>query len=150
MVAIEIIKECKIFKMFSDELIEEIASIGIEISYKANEMLFNIDEPAKSLAILINGRVDIMTTKRTQLVLVQTIYPGEPFAMSSMITGRFTAAAKAIEDSVIAALPAVKLEKILEKDYKAAFQFMKQMALKVSSRLIRMHYQLDITGSGYI
>jgi CRP-like cAMP-binding protein len=150
MVAIEIIKECKVFKMFSDELIEEIASIGIEISYKANEMLFDIDEPAKNLAILINGRVDIMTTKRTQLVLVQTIYPGEPFAMSSMITGRFTAAAKAIEDSVIAALPADKLEKILEKDYKAAFQFMKQMALKVSSRLIRMHYQLDITGSGYI
>jgi len=57
--------------MFPDELIEEIASIGIEISYKANEMLFNIDEPARNLAILINGRVDIMTTKRTQLVLVQ-------------------------------------------------------------------------------
>ena len=112
MVPIEIIKECKIFKMFPDELIEEIASIGVEISYKANEILFNIDEPARNLAILINGRVDIMTTKRTQLVLVQTIYPGEPFAMSSMITGRLTAAAKAIEDSVIASLPAVKLESL--------------------------------------
>ena len=136
--------------MFSDELIEEISSIGSEISYKSNEILFNIDEPAKNLAILINGRVDIMTTKRTQLVLVKTIYPGEAFGMSSMITGRFTAAAKAIEDSLIASLPADKLEKILEKDYKAAFQFMKQMAIKVSSRLIRMHYQLNITGSGYI
>jgi CRP-like cAMP-binding protein len=150
MVPVEIIKKCKIFKMFPDELIEEIASIGVEISYKANEILFNIDDPAKNLSILVKGRVDIMTTKRTQLVLVQTIYPGEPFGMSSMITGHFTAAAKVIEDSVIAALPADKLERILEKDYRAAFQFMKQIALKVSSRLLRMHYQLDITGSGYI
>ena len=134
--------------MYPDELIEEIASVGVEVSYKANEMLFNIDDTAENLAILVKGRVDIMTTKRTQLVLVQTVYPGEPFAMSSMITGRFTSSAKATEDSVIAALPADKLEEIFEKDCKAAYQFMKQVALKVSSRLLRMHCRLDIAGSG--
>ena len=150
MVPVEIIKECKIFKMFPDNLIEEIASIGIELEYKANELLFNIDEPADNLAILMKGRVDIMTTKRTQLTPIHTVYPGEAFALSSMITGLFISAAKALDDSVVCALPVDGMHEILEKDYKAGFLFMKQVALLVSTRLVKMHHQLDVTGSGYI
>lgn len=150
MVPVELIRDCKIFKMFPDNLIEEIASIGIPVSYKANSMIFNIDEPAKNLAILMKGRVDIMTTKRTQIVPVHTVRPGEAFALSSMITGRFTSAAKAIDDSEICVLPVNKLNKILEQDYKVGFHFMKQIAILFSSRLIKIHYQLDVTGSGYI
>jgi len=43
-----------------------------------------------------------------------------------------------------------KITKILEKDYKAGFYFMKQIAVIVSSRLIKIHYRMDVTGSGYI
>ena len=150
MIPTEIIKECKVFKMFSDELIEEIASIGVEISYKANQTLFNIDEPADNLAILMKGKVQILTTKRTQLVPIRTVYPGEAFALSSMITGRFVFASQALEDSVICALPVDKLNKILEKDYKAGFLFMKHIATLVSNRFVRMHDQLDISGAGYM
>ncbi len=125
MVPVEVIKRCKIFKMFPDEFIEEIASFGIPLSYKANEMIFNIDEPAENLAILMKGRVDIITTKRTQLVPVHTVRPGEAFALSTMITGRLVSAAKAMEDSEICALPVQKLHRILEKDYKVGFYFMK-------------------------
>lgn len=150
MVPIEIIKKCKTFKMFPDKLIEEIASIGFPVVYKANEMLFNIDDPANNLAVLMKGRVDIMTTKRTQIVPVHTVMPGEAFALSSMISGRFVSAAKTVEDSEVCSLPVEKMNKILEKDYKAGFYFMKQIAILVSSRLIKIHYQLDVTGSGYI
>jgi CRP-like cAMP-binding protein len=150
MVPVDIIKSCKIFKMFPDELIEEIASFGIPLTYKANEMIFNIDEPAQNLAILMKGRVEILTTKRTQFVPVHTVRPGEAFALSTMITGRLVSAAKAAEDSEICALPVEKLHKVLEKDYKVGFFFMKQIAVMVSNRLVKMHYQLDVTGSGYI
>jgi len=150
MVPIEIIKGCKIFKMFPEDLIEEIASIGVEVSYKANEILFNTDEPAHNLAVLMKGRVNIMTTKRTQLIAIHTVYPREAFALSSMITGLFYAAAKALEDSVVCTIPVEKLHRILEKDYRAGFLFMKQIATLVSIRLAKMHHQLDITGSGYI
>lgn len=150
MVPVEVIKECKIFKMFSEELIKEIASIGKEASYKANQMLFHIDEPADNLAILMEGRVEIMTTKRTQLIPVRSVYPGEAFALSSMITGRFVMAARAAEDSVVTSLALDELSKIIEKDYKAAYLFMKQIAVRVSNRLVKMHYQLDVTGSGFI
>ncbi len=150
MIPLECIKGCKLFKTFPDELIEEIADVGIQLSYKANDILFNIDEPADNMAILMKGSVSIMTTKRTQLIPVQTIYPGDPFALSSMITGRFIAAAKALEDSTICALPVYRMQKILEKDYRAAYFFMKQIALLVSNRLVKMHYRLDVTGSGYI
>ena len=149
MVPVEVIRQCKMFKMFPDELIGEIASIGVPLSYKANEILFNIDEPAANLAVLMKGRVEIMTTKRTQAVPVHTVRPGEAFALSAMITGRFTSAAKAIQDSEICALPVDRMNKILEKDYKAGFYFMKQIAVLFSGRLTRIHYQLDITGSGY-
>jgi len=150
MVPVEVIRKCKIFKMFPNELIEEIAGIGIPVKHKANEMLFNIDDPAENLAVLIKGRVDIMTTKRTQIVPVHTVMPGEAFAFSAMVTGRFTSAAKAIEDSEVCSLPVEEITKILEKDYKAGFYFMKQIAVIVSSRLIKIHYQMDVTGSGYI
>ena len=150
MVPVEIIKECKLFKMFPDNLMHEIASIGIKVEYKANEILFNTDEPAYNLAVLIKGRVNIMTTKRTQLIAIHTVYPREAFALSSMITGRFYAAAKALEDSVICAIPVKKLHSTLEKDYRAGFLFMKQIATLVSIRLVKMHHLLDIAGPGYI
>lgn len=149
MVPTEVIKECKVFKMFSEDLVKEIASIGIEVKYKANEMLFNIDEPADSLAILMKGKVEILTTKRTQLIPVRTVYPGEALGLSSMITGRFVFAVKAVEDSTICALPVDKMQKILEKDYKAGFLFMKHIAMLGTNRLVRMHDQLDIAGPGY-
>ncbi len=147
---LEIINECKLFKMFPYNLIHEIASIGIKMEYKANEILFNTDEPAHNLAVLMKGRVNIMTTKRTQLIAIHTVYPREAFALSSMITGVFYATAKALEDSVVYAIPVEKLHRILEKDYRAGFMFIKQLAILVSIRLVKMHHQLDITGPGYI
>ena len=150
MIPVEIVRECKIFKMFPESLVDEIASIGFEVAYKKDDILFNIDEPAHNLAILMKGRIDIMATKRTQLIPIHTVYPGEAFALSSMITGLFVAAAKAVEDSVVCALPAEKLHEIIEKDYKAGFLFMKQISLLVSTRLVKICHQLDVTGQGYI
>jgi signal-transduction protein with cAMP-binding, CBS, and nucleotidyltransferase domain len=150
MIPVEIVRECKIFKVFSESLQDEIASIGIENAYKKNEILFNIDEPAHNLCILMKGRIDIMATKRTQLIPIHTVYPGEAFGLSSMITGLFVAAAKAVEDSLVCELPAEQLHKIIEKDYKAGFQFMKQISLLVSTRLVKICHQLDVTGQGYI
>jgi len=66
-----------------------------------------------------------------------------------MITGRFVFAARAVEDSAICAVPVEKMQKILEKDYKAGFLFMKHIATLGTNRLVRMHDQLDITGPGY-
>jgi CRP-like cAMP-binding protein len=150
MVPVEIIKECKAFKMFPDELIEEIASIGSEAKYKPNEMIFNIDEAADNMAVLMKGRVDIMATKRTQLIPLHTVYPGEAFGFSLMITPRFAGAAKAMEDSVVCFLPVDKMNEILEKDYKVGFQFMKHIALLILNRLLELHRQMDITGAGFM
>ena len=150
MIPLEIIRACKILKMFPEDLIAEIAAIGVEVSYKKESLLFNIDEPAHNLAILMEGKVHIMTIKRTQLIPIHTVYPGEAFSLSSMITGLFVAAAKAVEDSVVCSLPVEKLNEIIEKDYKAGFLFMKQIALLVSTRLVKICYQLEITGPGYI
>jgi signal-transduction protein with cAMP-binding, CBS, and nucleotidyltransferase domain len=150
MIPVEIVRECKIFKIFPKSLQDEIASIGFEIAYKKNDILFNIDEPAHNLCILMKGRIDIMATKRTQLIPIHTVYPGEAFGLSSMITGLFVAAAKAVEDSLVCALPAEKLHKVIEKDYKAGFLFMKQISLLVSTRLVKICHQLDVTGQGYI
>jgi CRP-like cAMP-binding protein len=150
MVPLEIISECKVFKMFPDNLLQEIAAIGEERAYKANDLLFNRDEPANNMFVLMKGKVDILTTKRTQMIPLHTVYPYEAFGLSAMIRGLYVAAARATEDSVLCCLPVVKMEKILEEDYKAAFLFMKQIALLVSNRLVKIQYQLEVTGSGYI
>ncbi len=147
---IEIIRVCKIFKEFPEEFKEELAKASTVISYKANDIIFEMDDDAHSLAILMKGRVDIMTTKRTQLIPFHTIYPGEAFALSSMITGKFHSSAKAVDDSQICAIPVDKMEKVLERDYRLAYMFMKQIAILVSTRLLKMHYHMDIAGSGYM
>ena len=149
MVPVQLIKQCKIFKMFPEDMVEQVAGIGIPVIYKAGEMLFNVDEPAHNLAVLMKGRVEILTTKRTQFVPIHIVMPGEAFALSSMITGRFVSAARAAEDSEVCALPVDKFTQIIEQDYKVAYLFMKQIAILVSSRLLRIHYQLDAAGPGF-
>jgi len=149
MVTIEFIRKCKIFKMLPDSMIEDITGIAVVRSYKAGELLFNVDEPADDLAILLSGRVDILTTKRTQLVPVHSVMPGEAFAFSSMITRRFMSAAKAVENSEVCDLPVEELDKILTQNYEVGFHFMRQLAVLISSRLLKIHYQMDLTGSGF-
>jgi len=68
------------------------------------------------------------------LIPIHMVYPGEAFALSSMITGLFVAAAKAVEESVVGTLPAEKL----------------YIFLLVSTRLVKICHQLDVTGQGYI
>lgn len=51
----QLIKECKIFKMFPDKMVEQVATIGIPVTYKAGEMLFNVDKPAHNLVVLMKG-----------------------------------------------------------------------------------------------
>ena len=149
MVSIEFIRKCKIFKILPDSMIEDITGIALVRDYKAGELLFNVDEPADDLGILLSGRVDILTTKRTQLVPVHSVMPGEAFAFSSMITRRFMSAARAEENSEVCELPVEELDKILATDYKVAFHFMRQLGVLVSSRLLKIHYQMDLTGSGF-
>jgi len=66
-----------------------------------------------------------------------------------MITGRFVSAARATEDSEVCPLPVDNLTEVRGQDYKVAYLFMKQIAIVVSSRLLRIHYQLDTEGPGF-
>jgi CRP-like cAMP-binding protein len=149
MVGEEIIKGCEIFDVFPEEMIREVASFGIPLNYNKGQILFNFDDPANNFLILVSGRVEVLTTKGSLFIPVHTVKPGEAFALSAMITGRFVSAARAVEDSKVCALPVGKMNRILEKDYKVGFHFMKRIAALVSGRILKVHYQLEAIDSGY-
>jgi len=149
MVGEEIIRGCEIFDIFPDDLVKEVAAIGIPLNYSRGRVLFNFDDPANNFLILVSGRVDVLTTKGSLFIPVHTVKPGEAFALSAMITGRFVSAARAEEDSKVCALPVSKMNRILEKDYKVGFHFMKRIAILVSGRILKVHYRLEAINSGY-
>ena len=149
MVGEEIIRGCEIFDIFPDDLVKEVAAIGIPLNYSRGQVLFNFDDPANNFLILVSGRVDVLTAKGSLFIPVHTVKPGEAFALSAMITGRFVSAARAEEDSKVCALPVSKMNRILEKDYKVGFHFMKRIAILVSGRILKVHYRLEAIDSGY-
>ncbi len=150
MTPIEALKECSIFQHFPDDMLEKITSFSMPKKYSAHETIFEADEIAHNLYLLMEGRVGIYVTKRTQPVLMDTILPAGVFGLSCVASGQFIASAKALVDSEVLLIPSDKLEALLEEDYKVAYNFMKQVSKLISRRLVKVSLQLDITGSGYI
>jgi hypothetical protein len=44
----EIIKGCELFDVFSEDMIREVASMGIPLNHNKGQILFNFDDPANN------------------------------------------------------------------------------------------------------
>jgi CRP/FNR family transcriptional regulator, cyclic AMP receptor protein len=143
MVSPELLRRYPFFAFMTHSQQQEVAMISDEVEVPANMILFNIDEKADALYLLMTGSVDLhfvvldenLPTMRKDF-LIGTINPGDVFSISAMIEPyMLTSTAIVTEPCSLLKIDAVALRKLCDQDHDLAFGLQKQLARTTMERL---------------
>ena len=128
-----------LFKGIPDDIVEEIAKLCEEKTYKEGEYIFREGERADKLHLLIHGGVALRVnlTSRPDFVTVSIVnQPYQTLGWSGVVPpNHYTASAYCEEDSELIILPAVQFMKILEAHPEAGFKIMLHINEIIADRL---------------
>jgi CRP-like cAMP-binding protein len=151
MVTANMLKEFNFFKDFTNEQLERLSSIAAEETYKAGSQMYKQGDPAKSLYILVEGKVvmsleSYMGPHRPLMqVTVDTIAEGETMGWSAVVEPYiFTLRSLCIDNSRLFALDAVKLRGLMDDDCDLGYKVMNAIAKTIASRL--SHTRIILVG----
>ena len=139
------------FQKVSDEHFKKLAEISKIILVSKDEVLFKQGDTEKYLYVLVEGRigVDIYSPVRGYI----RVYTAEPmdvvgWSSATPVVRQRTASAKAVLDSRLVGLDAVKLNQLCEEDHHLGYIVMHRLANVVAARLMicRLH-TLDLFAS---
>jgi CRP-like cAMP-binding protein len=137
-----ILKEIELFEGVDFEVMNEIAGICSEESYSKDTVLFEKNEQAKCLYILLEGTV-YLVIKNGGSITYNLSEPGDVFGWSSMLEhGKYTASG-----ICATALKAVKIEKeklnrIFQNHPEVGFKVLQRLAGVISRRLSNAYRDL--------
>jgi len=137
-----ILKEIELFEGVDFEVMNEIAGICSEDSYSKDTVLFEKNEQAKCLYILLEGTV-YLVIKNGGSITYNLSEPGDVFGWSSMLEhGKYTASG-----ICATALKAVKIEKeklnrIFQNHPEVGFKVLQRLAGVISRRLSNAYRDL--------
>lgn len=137
-----IIKEIELFKGIDYEVMNEITSVCSEESYSKDAILFEKDEEAKCLYILLEGTVKLVI-KNGGSIIYRLKEPGEIFGWSSMVEhGCYTASGICSTNLKAIKIEKEKLNKIFNKHPDVGFKVLKRLAGVISRRLSNAYRDL--------
>ena len=143
MVSPELLRRYPFFAFMTHPQQQEVAMITEEVEIPGNTILFNIDDMANALYLLINGSVDLhyvvvdenLPALRKDF-LIGTINPGEVFSISAMIEPYvLTSTAVTTHPCTLLKIDALALRDLCEQDHDLAYGFQKQLARTTMQRL---------------
>lgn len=151
MVTANVLKEFNFFKDFTNEQLERLSSITAEETYAAGSQMYKKGDPARSLYILLEGKV-VMSLESylgphrpPMQVTVDTIARGETMGWSAVVEPYiYTLGALCIDNSKLIALDAAKLRDLMDEDCDLGYKVMKAIAKIISSRL--SHTRIILVG----
>lgn len=151
MVTANVLKEFNFFKDFTNEQLERLASITAEETYAAGSQMYKKGDPARSLYILLEGKV-VMSLESylgphrpPMQVTVDTIARGETMGWSAVVEPYiYTLGALCIDNTKLIALDAAKLRNLMDEDCDLGYKVMKAIAKIISSRL--SHTRIILVG----
>ncbi|MCK9195716.1 MAG: cyclic nucleotide-binding domain-containing protein [Syntrophales bacterium] len=151
MVTANVLKEFNFFKDFTNEQLERLSSITAEETYAAGSQMYKKGDPARSLYILLEGKV-VMSLESylgphrpPMQVTVDTIARGETMGWSAVVEPYiYTLGALCIDNSRLIALNAAKLRDLMDEDCDLGYKVMKAIAKIISSRL--SHTRIILVG----
>jgi CRP-like cAMP-binding protein len=145
---IEILQVIPWFQKLSEEHFSKLADISAVKLYSKDEVLFKQGDTEKFLYILLEGRVGVDIYNPMQgYVRIYTAEPMDVVGWSSAtpVVRQRTATAKAVFDSRLIAIDAVKLNQLCEEDYHLGYIVMRRLANVVAARLMLCRLQtLDL------
>jgi CRP/FNR family cyclic AMP-dependent transcriptional regulator len=148
------------FPFFSDvdpATLEAIASKGQILEFKAEDIIFHVDEPATHFYGLLEGGVDLVLIFKDKVlktdieyeeaiqatmvdeekeIIVDAVRAGQVFGWASIVgPSKRTVNAQCSENSRVIAMPADDLAAMFEKDHTLGFTIMKRLSNIIASRL---------------
>jgi CRP/FNR family transcriptional regulator, cyclic AMP receptor protein len=146
MISLELLRRYPFFAGLDEVELKAIAMIADEVRVPAKTILFEEGQPADALFLLLDGSVDLSFTSPlgpAEQVHIGEVNPGEPFAISALITPhmlKHTArAGTTIHAIKIVASP---LRAMCEKDTRVGYQVMRRVAEAAMERLHFTRVQL--------
>ena len=137
-----ILKEIELFEGVHFEVMNEIADICSEESYSKETVLFEKDEQAKCLYILLEGTV-YLVIKNGGTITYSLKDPGDEFGWSSMFEdGYYTASGICATDLKVVKIERNQLNKIFKNHPDVGFTVLKRLAGVISKRLSNAYRDL--------
>jgi CRP-like cAMP-binding protein len=148
------------FPFFSDvdpATMEAIAARAEILEFKAEDVIFHVDEPANHFYGLLEGEIDLILVFKDKVlktdieyeeaiqatmvdeekeIIVDTVGAGQVFGWASIVgPSKRTVNAKCSEDSTVVAIPADEFKAMFEKDNTLGFIIMKRISNIIARRL---------------
>ncbi len=150
MISPELLRRYPFFGGLDDGQLKALAMIADEGDYQTGATLFENDQPAGALYLLLTGSVELhyVVTDRTEPSLrrefyVSDINPGEIVGISALVEPyRFTAMARVVSPSRLLKLDAEALRALCDADPAMAAIFMRRIAKVAMERLHDTRVQL--------
>ncbi len=150
MISPELLRRFPFFAHLDDTQLKAIAMLSNEVTYAKGETLFQTDQSAHALFILVEGLIDLhyVVIDRDNPTLRKDFYvghinPGEPFGISALIEPyQYTATALANSLCRVIEIAAPALRILCEKDLKLDSVLAHHIATTALSRLHDTRLQL--------
>ena len=137
-----IIKEIELFKGIDHEVMNEIADICSEKSYAKGTVIFEKDEEADRLYILVEGTVKLKITNGGTLTYSLTNL-GDIFGWSCMVeSGRYTASGVCVTDLKAIEIKREALDKMFNLHPHVGVKVLKRLAGVFSKRITNSYQDL--------
>ncbi len=140
------LSQIELIKDLPERLMREILGYCVEINKKKDEVIFNAQDEARTLFILLEGSVAIRVglTSRPENVTISFVNkPYSAFGWSGVVSPfHYTATAVCDEDSRLLAIDGHRLMQLLEDNPAEGFVVMRRMTEIISNRLRNSHLAL--------
>ncbi len=139
-----LLKRNELFNTLDDGEAAAMAKMAIGKTYVAGEEIFQENEAAYAICVLVEGRVGLMMdVGNGKRLTVSTVEPGEIFAWSGLVAPyHFTSTARAIDDSTVAVFKSEDLRRMFDQNPRLGYQVMRQISFLIAQRLRDSHLQL--------
>jgi len=148
------------FSFFSDvdsDTLGAISKKGEILEFKAEEVIFDTEEPSTHIYGLLEGEVDLILIFKDKVlktdieyeeaiqatmvdeekeIIVDSVAPGQVFGWSSLVgPGKRTVRAECVEASRVIAIPADELKAMFDKDHTLGYIVMRRLSGIIARRL---------------
>ena len=136
--------------MAGGDQFDKIAMLADEVSWEANEIVFEVRKNADVLYLLATGEIELHYAVKDELIsekskefFIGSINIGEAFGISSLIEPyEYTSVAVASQASTGVRIDATKLRKLAGEDPNLGYELMKQVAKASFERLSSVRVEL--------
>ncbi len=150
MISPELLRRYPFFGGLNDEQLKALAMIADELDYHAGETLFETDQAAAALHLLLTGNVELyhVVSDRSDPGLRKEFYvtdinPGEIVGISALVEPhRYTATARVVSPSCLLKIDAVALRALCDTDASMSALLMRRIARVAMERLHDTRVQL--------